>query len=106
MLKHPMPWTEKPLHPCYNTYLYMLKHPIPWTEKPSHPKPWIEKPLCPKPCMKNMHKTIGRSAQPNIGWGYLHCGPHRVGLPAPLKPLVSPPPLHNQHYEGGALPPY
>ena len=52
----------------------MSKHPIPWTEKPLRPKPWTENHRAQKTCAKIMHKTIGGSAQPNIGsatkWGY------------------------------------
>src|ERR1700690_70126 len=35
--------------------------------KPSRPKPWTENHRVEKTCAKIMHKTIGGSAQPNIG---------------------------------------
>ena len=68
-----------------------------------------QKPSRPKPRAKTMHKTIGRSAQPNIGskkQNFLgRClGPHKGGLPTPLKPLVTPP-VHNQRNEGRGDPP-
>lgn len=57
-----------------------------------------------------MHKTIGRSAQPNIGSkkkSFLgrYPRPHRGGLPSPLKPPMTLP-LRNRHNErGGSAPP-
>ena len=51
------------------------------------PIPWTEKHRVQKTCAKIMHKTIGGSAQPNIGPKCL--GPHKVGLPVPLKPPVN-----------------
>jgi len=35
--------------------------------KPSHPIPWTENHCIQKTCAKIMHRTIGGSAQPNIG---------------------------------------
>ena len=72
---------------------------------PKHPKPWTENHRVQNHVRKIMHKTIGRSAQPNIGSKNQNfsgrCpGPHRRGLPAPLKPPVNPL-LHNRHNEGG-----
>ena len=83
--------------------------------KHSHPKPWTENHRIQNHVRKIMHKTIGRSAQPNIGsknkifkgvapnpieWGYLHpsnvlwpshyaIGVTKGGLHPPSKPLVN-----------------
>jgi len=68
-----------------------------------------KKPSRPKPCAKIMHKTIGRSTEPNIGSKkqkkiVRYPKPHRGGLLSPLKTPVTAP-LRNWHVEGGAPPP-
>src|ERR1700686_991080 len=50
-----------------NTMNRKPSRPIPWNKKPSHPIPWTKNHRVQKTCAKIMHKTIGGSAQPNIG---------------------------------------
>ena len=79
-------------------------------QKPSHPKPWTEnhrvqnhglKPSHPKPCAKIMHKTIGRSAQPNIGSKKNSQGT----APDPVQGGYPPPATQSVEQSGGSAPP-
>ena len=56
-----------------------------------------------------MYKTIGRSAQPNIGsktkiFPRCYPRPHRVGLPPPLNPPVVPLVMQSAQRRGGSAP--
>ena len=83
---------------CYNTYLYMLKHPIPWTEKPSRPIP------CAKIMHKTIGRFAQPNIGSKKNFPGRCPEPRRGGLLDPLKPPVTPL-LRSRRNEGGAPPP-